>query len=435
MGFTVFAQQGQRDAVLVLRMKDGVSLSQPVSLLLDKGYEPPTLLTVSTAFATNAVVRINFQVENPARVGRLDARVFDAQTNEVIGTRSERTFGDFIDVPAALGGRDGRFRTEIVLLDGNAQVIARAERDVDLRAQPPVLRVLDVQLAESDPRVLTVTIDSRNLPGLREYQISLVGELGDAQRISRRVEAGIARELPIDVREVPAGKYTVQVRALDGTGKELAASEFASKASVVRRNGLERVLDGIGQNPLAIAALALSVAVTGFGLLALVRLLSARSRQPVRQVDMKLPDVVRRAPPKTYTKPLGMSTLAKTEVAAMPLAQLEALAPHGFTVTHVLRKPVCTLGRRNKNDVVIILPGSSGVSGQHAQMSFAEGAWFISDRGSTNGTRVNGLQLAAHKPHRLASGDVIGLGAAVKLRLVMGPSPNPSPFPGGDGRG
>jgi pSer/pThr/pTyr-binding forkhead associated (FHA) protein len=49
------------------------------------------------------------------------------------------------------------------------------------------------------------------------------------------------------------------------------------------------------------------------------------------------------------------------------------------------------------------------VSRVHAEIKFVQGSWRIDDRGSTNGTRVNGSMIV--EPTPLASGDVIAFGA------------------------
>lgn len=65
-----------------------------------------------------------------------------------------------------------------------------------------------------------------------------------------------------------------------------------------------------------------------------------------------------------------------------------------------------TIGRGPENDVE--LQGDQYASASHAHVDpRPDGAWLV-DRGSTNGTFVNGIRLDA--PHRLSSGDVIRVG-------------------------
>jgi pSer/pThr/pTyr-binding forkhead associated (FHA) protein len=48
-----------------------------------------------------------------------------------------------------------------------------------------------------------------------------------------------------------------------------------------------------------------------------------------------------------------------------------------------------------------------GVSRKHAVITFHNGALYIEDLGSTNGTRINGFQLTAKRKYRLRDGDEI----------------------------
>lgn len=48
-----------------------------------------------------------------------------------------------------------------------------------------------------------------------------------------------------------------------------------------------------------------------------------------------------------------------------------------------------------------------GVSRKHAIITLNEGALYIEDLGSTNGTRINGFQLSANRKYRLRDGDEV----------------------------
>ncbi len=60
------------------------------------------------------------------------------------------------------------------------------------------------------------------------------------------------------------------------------------------------------------------------------------------------------------------------------------------------------------------------VSRRHASIAVDEaGAVRIQDEGSTNGTRLNGKRLDAHRPVLMADGDRILLGTTFELKLVQ----------------
>ena len=64
------------------------------------------------------------------------------------------------------------------------------------------------------------------------------------------------------------------------------------------------------------------------------------------------------------------------------------------------------IGRQTTCDIVI---ADHNVSRVHAELKVVQGSWRIDDRGSTNGTRVNGSMIV--EPTPLTSGDVIAFGA------------------------
>ncbi len=71
---------------------------------------------------------------------------------------------------------------------------------------------------------------------------------------------------------------------------------------------------------------------------------------------------------------------------------------------------IIRIGRASDNDVVF---NDKGVSRWHCELYDLNGKFFISDRGSTNGTRVNGQKIT--KPTSLNKGDKVTLGNAVEL--------------------
>lgn len=81
--------------------------------------------------------------------------------------------------------------------------------------------------------------------------------------------------------------------------------------------------------------------------------------------------------------------------------------------TRLPLEPVSVIGRHPQCTVRL---DDSFVSTEHAQLTWDRGRWWISDLGSTNGTRVNGQPVTA--PTGLRYGDVIELG---DVRLVLAP--------------
>jgi pSer/pThr/pTyr-binding forkhead associated (FHA) protein len=85
-----------------------------------------------------------------------------------------------------------------------------------------------------------------------------------------------------------------------------------------------------------------------------------------------------------------------------------------------LDKPRLTIGRKPDNDLVIDNPA---MSGHHALIFSEEGAFFIEDLGSTNGTFVNDAKIQKEK---LKNSDRVALGAHVLIyEGEIAPAPPP----------
>jgi adenylate cyclase len=70
--------------------------------------------------------------------------------------------------------------------------------------------------------------------------------------------------------------------------------------------------------------------------------------------------------------------------------------PHGELVpigggdpVPLVRSPM-KIGRRDSCDICLRFPN---ISGEHSELTFTTGLWTVSDLGSTNGTKVNGVRV------------------------------------------
>jgi pSer/pThr/pTyr-binding forkhead associated (FHA) protein len=78
---------------------------------------------------------------------------------------------------------------------------------------------------------------------------------------------------------------------------------------------------------------------------------------------------------------------------------------------HELKGSV-TIGRDAANDLRFASPT---VSREHAAVVFRDGRWFLEDRGSFNGTFLNGTRVQPGAPLPLRHADRIGIGSEVML--------------------
>ncbi len=81
------------------------------------------------------------------------------------------------------------------------------------------------------------------------------------------------------------------------------------------------------------------------------------------------------------------------------------LVPQGGGDPIPLLKKRLMIGRRENVDIVLRF---ANVSGQHCELIAEDGYWFVVDKSSRNGTRVNGVRVAATKK-RLDPGDELSI--------------------------
>lgn len=74
-----------------------------------------------------------------------------------------------------------------------------------------------------------------------------------------------------------------------------------------------------------------------------------------------------------------------------------------------------TVGRHDDNTIEL---DDGFVSGSHAELSFEQGAWWLQDLNSTNGTWVNNQRVDAHSRVRLTDGDIVQFGR-VRFRALI----------------
>jgi ABC-type multidrug transport system ATPase subunit/pSer/pThr/pTyr-binding forkhead associated (FHA) protein len=110
--------------------------------------------------------------------------------------------------------------------------------------------------------------------------------------------------------------------------------------------------------------------------------------------------------------------------ALVSTTQLTIRWPGGQTQVVPIQKDVLCLGRDGSNDVVVDF---RTVSRQHARLEKQNGVYHVVDLGSTNGTTLNGQQLAANARYPLKQGDVLRIGDvagnSVSLTFADGSAP------------
>jgi pSer/pThr/pTyr-binding forkhead associated (FHA) protein len=130
------------------------------------------------------------------------------------------------------------------------------------------------------------------------------------------------------------------------------------------------------------------------------------------------PPAERPAPALTPVPP-SVSALALLEVARGPLAGK----------VFRIERPVCAIGRGDRNDVRL---NDASVSSSHATLLLKRGTWYVVDLQSANGTYVDGYRVATERAlpdgGSLRAGDIV-----MKFRLIAAPRELPSVTRGAGG--
>ena len=90
------------------------------------------------------------------------------------------------------------------------------------------------------------------------------------------------------------------------------------------------------------------------------------------------------------------------------MPQLKVSLPDSGETTHDLNEALITIGRISENTLQI---EDVSVSSRHAQLTLDDsGDYVLRDLGSTNGTELNGKELAPETDHKLQDGDKLRFG-------------------------
>ena len=92
------------------------------------------------------------------------------------------------------------------------------------------------------------------------------------------------------------------------------------------------------------------------------------------------------------------------------------LVPVGGGDTIPLLKKTLLVGRRESCDIVLRF---ANVSGQHCELTVDSGYWFVTDKNSRNGTKVNGVRVGSLRK-RLDPGDTLSV-AKHKYQIKYSP--------------
>jgi pSer/pThr/pTyr-binding forkhead associated (FHA) protein len=104
-----------------------------------------------------------------------------------------------------------------------------------------------------------------------------------------------------------------------------------------------------------------------------------------------------------------MSRAGRSNTAVGAYGRLDVYRPEGPIDTFPLDKPTVGVGRQPGNDIILDI---AGVSRYHFVIELRGEAVYLIDKESQNGTYVDGMKIAADKPHPLREGEEIQAGDA-----------------------
>ncbi len=102
-------------------------------------------------------------------------------------------------------------------------------------------------------------------------------------------------------------------------------------------------------------------------------------------------------------------------VSTLGMPKLQINLPDGTKLDHEITDDAVTVGRATDNTLPV---DDVSVSSHHARIEPSDEVYTLTDLGSTNGTRLNGVQLAAEDPKILNAGDKIRFG---KVEAIYDP--------------
>ena len=439
-GWTVWVPAGKTAGNMTVRMKDGTSVAFPIEFSSQRNYPKPTIINIAGVVPTGSGFKVNMNFTNQENLDALEITVTDKKAGATVArsTFAKSDIKDSMPVLASNLKKGTEYEINAVGKDSKGNLVPTKEpKSAQWELLQGALGISQVEIPGPDPATMTVTLQRSNMDDVDRYKVWLEG--GDTGDLLNEKDIPFNADKPLIVPIDPtiAGTFSVKVRALDSNKQPLAAdAAFERKITITRTTSFERLIRSIAQNPIALVGLALAAIMGLFGSLGIINFARNRSVARVKGVDMKLPDVVRRAAqsdsarvepmvvddaslkprqePKLRPEPVRIP-----EAAARATASLTAIAPEGVKFRAELNKPRFSIGRAPGNDGVVPVDGTFGMSGKHVVIISAGGDFYVQDDASTNGTSLNGKPVAKGKPVKLTDGDTIGLGPRVRLQFKV----------------
>ena len=441
---TVYPSAGEVVATLTVNLSDNTSITSPeFTFNSSQDYIPPAEIEIKGVVQSVAEgILFNLNIRQRDKIRQLNVSVISNETGQSVVAQSLVTFSDVNTVPTASLIPGSGYVLMVSALDSGGQILS--EDSAEFKYEPPAanLTIGDVQTPSPEQEEFLITVRAQNIGGVVKYKAWFGDEETREKIPGSEVTVPLGDPILIPAEDISSGKYLVVVQALDGNDTVLAETppmEFIYK----RPSIFQTFPRWVSTSPLAIAAMTGICCLSLIGILGMIWLVIPKRSSKAAEVDLVLPQKDRRPtppPPRPAPPPMPPEEIAlevgqepaqpakaqpvraaspekPRAVAAsdLPAARIKLLQPEAPDFTAEMRITTFTIGRNKKNDAILPVDSSSGVSGNHLVLTYYRGEYYAKDENSTYGTMVDGEALEKGKPTLLKDGSVISLGPKVKV--------------------
>jgi pSer/pThr/pTyr-binding forkhead associated (FHA) protein len=474
--WVVYPSEGAQTGEINVKLPDGTVVTGSLPFVSDRSFaRPPSVAVAGTAQSTLGGVRFNLDIVNPERIAAIDVNLISKLTGRSVYEEQLTEVTDSILLPADNLTRDGDYSLVLTALDDQGQVLSQAA-PAEFRYTPlaPSLAATVQEWPTAGTPYFVISVAVQNLEGIANYRLWLEDEQGGAPMRGTQITLPVGQALHLPVKGVKSGSYVVRVQALD-QNEQLLIESSELKVAYRAPGVVQRIVASVQGSTVAALGVCMLGGLAIAGLAVLAWFVVPRRRRGERNVELMLPEKARRPqvsaepvrPPAASPSPAGPTPArpapppqeharpqpprpapparepapvqapqpspeparpAAAPQAAVPLAT-EALARIRVTEPRItafqaeIRRSPYRIGRAPDNEGVLPVPGTSGVSGHHCVIRYADGRWTVQDDQSKFGTTVNGQPIAKGQPFDLQDGAVLGLGPNIRMefRIVSGP--------------
>ena len=442
----VYPTVGKHSAVVQVTQEDGTPFSATISVESTKPYTVPAdPVAVSLDGMEYSPSDDNFTVKlsfvSPQLINELKVSMWNSDTGLKV---SENSFTDLtknhnFKIPSTGLEAGKKYQLKIEPFDKSGKDFTTEKGDNllivhDFAYQPnTTTSVLNIDSVSVEPKILVLNLSTKGLDKVQIYDGWVNNEetnarVPDSEFHLPAPAAGAPLRIPVD--KVPAGKYSIILRAFDDKQQTLSTAEYKGLVYTPASPNFFAVLAGgaIGI-PIIIAIVIILVGVmlwlmrgrqqnrkkTGTPVMQgnMEASLSAPSR-PSNDLPISETIIMERPRPATAAAPAAGRTpstpqqaRAALSIKATPMAQIKGKA-------FMLNQSPFSLGRGKENSLVILDPK---MSRKHAQIiqNPANNTFMLIDLNSDNGTWVNGTRVVSSAPAVLQNGSVIQLGTDTQI--------------------